>query len=106
MCQVLLRRLGIRKYWDVPTPSNKRPLQYLPILPCLLARDKKSIEMGQVPLISAPDHTYQFQYVYTLGIRKYWDVPGTINKRSWSYISISTCPQTRDRKVLRCAKYD
>ena len=46
--------------------------------------------------MSAPDHTYQFQYVYTLAIRKYWDVPGTINKRSWSYISISTCPLARE----------
>ena len=27
--------------------------------------------MCQARLISAPVHTYQFQYVYTLGIRKY-----------------------------------
>ena len=27
--------------------------------------------MCQVPLISVPDYTYQFQHVYRLGIRKY-----------------------------------
>ena len=46
--------------------------------------------MCQVRLISVPDHTFQFQHFYKLGVANYWDVPSTINKRSWLYLPIST----------------
>ena len=45
----------------------------------LLELNSESIEMCQVLLITVPDHTFQFQHVHRLGIRKYWDVPSTIN---------------------------
>ena len=57
-------------------------------------------------LILVSDHTYPFQPVYWLGITKYLDEPGTISKRSLSYILTSACPQAKDKKVLRSAKYD
>ena len=43
---------------------------------------RKYLAVCQVRLTIVTDHTYQFQHVYRLGIRKYLDVLGTINKRS------------------------
>ena len=67
---------------------------------------RKKIEVYLVRLVLVSDHNYPFQHVYWLGITKYLDVTGTISKRSLSYITTSTCPQARDKKVLRSAKYD
>ena len=39
------------------------------------------MEICQVRLILLSDHTYQFKHVYWLGITKYLDVTGTINRR-------------------------
>ena len=126
-----VHKLGIKQYCDVLSMLNKRFWPYLPISRCLQARDKKilrcarrlisvpdhffqfqrvqirekSIEIYQGRLILVSDHNYPFQHVYWFGITKYWDMPGTINKRSWSYIPISTCPQARNKTVLRCAEY-
>ena len=47
--------------------------------------------MCHVRLIIVTDHTYQFQHIYRLGIRKYLDVPSSVNKRFWAYLPISTC---------------
>ena len=45
--------------------------------------------MWQARLISVSEHTFQFQHVQRLGIRKCRDVPSTINKRFWPYLPIS-----------------
>ena len=55
--------------------------------------------MCQVRLIPVPGHTYPFQHVYRLGITKYLDVPGTINKRSLSQIPTQ---HIQENKLLRC----
>ena len=56
--------------------------------------------MCLVLLWIVPDHTYQFQLVCSLGLRKYWNVPCTINDRLWPCLLISRCLQDRDKKVL------
>ena len=66
----------------------------------------QTIEMCKVRLISVPDHTFQFQHVHRLQIKRYCDVPSMLNKRFWPYLPISTCLQARDKKILRCARYD
>ena len=45
-------------------------------------------------------------FYFAVGITKFLDVTGTISKCSLSYLPTSTCPQARDKKVLRSAKYD
>ena len=158
-------RLRIRKYWDVSSAIDNSSWQFLQTQTFLQARDKKVLRCAKVRVISVPDHTYQFQHGYSLGIsresiemcqvrlisvnsgpcqfqhvcrfgiRKYldvpstinkrfwqflliltclqamdkkvhWDVPSTIDKRSWIFLPISTCLRAKDMKVLRCAKYD
>ena len=125
--------LGMRKRWDVPSTIINLFSPYLPISTCLQPWNKKVVNMpNTIKNRSWP--SFQFQHVYKLRIKKWWDVPSTINNRSWTsfqyqhvyrlgvrkrcdvpreinnrfspYLPIWVCLPARNKKVVRCAKYD
>ena len=67
-----------------PTNCLAPSVIFFPSIFFLFGKDvlRKYRAVCQVRFIIVTDHTYQFQHIYRLGIRKYLDVPGAINKRS------------------------
>ena len=89
-------RLRIRKYWDVSSAIDNSSWQFLQTQTFLQARDKNVLRCNKVRVISVPDHTYQFQHVYSLGISREsmrMCQVRLISVNSCPYLPISTCLQ-------------
>ena len=81
---------------DVSSAIDNSSWQFLQTQTFLQARDKKVLRCAKVRVTSVPDHTYQFEHVYSLGIsRESVEMCQVrlIRVNSCPYLPISTCLQ-------------